>query len=234
MELPLHLPQNDILTLDHVGMIREGRVILNDVNLRVNEGDFVAITGPNGGGKTTMLRLILGLLKPTSGEISYRQGGEPVKRLHIGYLPQKNMIDSRFPINVREVIASGLLGMKGIDNDTRLHRIEQTVVQVGLESHLNSPIGSLSGGQLQRALLGRAVISNPSVLVLDEPLSYIDKHFEARMYEIIADLARHTTILLVSHEMSTIAGMANRHLIVDRDVHECTAAHHYVRTACDN
>lgn len=234
MKLPLHLPQNNILELDHIGMIRDGRVILNDVNLRVNEGDFVAITGPNGGGKTTMLRLILGLLQPTSGRIVYRQGGDVVKRLSIGYLPQKNMIDSRFPIDVREVIASGLLGVKGMDDATCRRRIEQTVAMVGLESHLHSPIGSLSGGQLQRALLGRAVISNPSVLVLDEPLSYIDKHFEARMYEIIADLASHTTILLVSHEMSTIAGMANRHLIVDRDVNECTAAHHYVRTDCDN
>lgn len=234
MKLPLHLPQNDILELNHVSMVRDGRSILNDVNLRVNEGDFVAITGPNGGGKTTMLRLILGLLKPTSGNIIYRQGGAEVKRLPIGYLPQKNMIDSRFPVDVRGVIASGLLGMKGIDDSTCRERIERVVALMGLENHLHSPIGSLSGGQLQRALLGRAVISDPSVLVLDEPLSYIDKRFEARMYEIISDLAKHTTILLVSHEMSTIAGMANRHLIVDRDVHECTAAHHYIHTDCDD
>lgn len=234
MELPLHLPQSDMLKLEHVDMIREGRVILSDVNLQVKEGDFVAITGPNGGGKTTMLRIILGLLKPTSGQVIYRSGGVPVRRLHIGYLPQKNMIDSRFPVDVREVIASGLLGVKGLDDNTRCGMIEKTVSMMGLENHLHSPIGALSGGQLQRTLLGRAIISEPPVLVLDEPLSYIDKRFEARMYGIIEELAAHTTIPLVSHEMSTIAGMANRHLIVDRRVHECMASHHYVRTGCDD
>jgi zinc transport system ATP-binding protein len=232
MKLPLRLQQNNILELDHVGIVRENRAILTDVNLRVNEGDFVAITGPNGGGKTTMLRLILGLIQPTSGRIVYKTDGTVVKQLHVGYLPQKNMIDSHFPIDVRGVIASGLLGVN-MKSDEKANRIEQTVALMGLEDHLHSPIGTLSGGQLQRALLGRAIISDPPVLVLDEPLSYIDKHFEDRMYRIISDLASHTTILLVSHEMSVIAGMANRHLIVDRDVHECTAAHHYVHITCD-
>lgn len=234
MKLPLHLPQSNLLELDHVNMIRDGRVILSDVNLRVDEGDFVAITGPNGGGKTTMLRIILGLIKPTSGQVIYRFAGNPVKRLNIGYLPQKNMIDASFPIDVREVIASGLLGIKGLDKAAERDKIDRTVEMMGLKDHLHSPIGALSGGQLQRALLGRAVISDPSVLVLDEPLSYIDKAFESRMYSIISQLSEHTTILLVSHEMSTIAGMANRHLIVDRSVHECTAAHHYIRTECDD
>lgn len=102
-----------------------------------------------------------------------------------------------------------------------------------MEDLADRPIGRLSGGQLQRALLGRAIISRPHLLVLDEPLSYIDKHFEAHMYRLIAEIAPKCTILLVSHEMTAIASMANRHVIVDRSVTECTAHHHYAQSECD-
>jgi len=208
-------------------MTRDDRVILSDVNLTVNEGDFVAITGPNGGGKTTLLRIILGLLKPTSGEVIYE-----MKRPSIGYLPQKNMIDSQFPVSVREVIESGLLGIRGIGNAEKKDRVQDTLVRIEMEELADRPIGRLSGGQLQRALLGRAIISQPHILVLDEPLSYIDKHFEAHIYRIIGEIAPHCTVLLVSHEMSRISSMANRHLLVDRKVTECTASVHYVESQC--
>jgi zinc transport system ATP-binding protein len=104
---------------------------------------------------------------------------------------------------------------------------------MGLDDRSEAAIGELSGGQLQRTLLGRAIISNPELLVLDEPLSYIDKHFEHHLYDIIGELAKSTTIVLVSHEMSAIAGMANRHIIVDNGIHECSAHHHYVPSECD-
>ena len=104
---------------------------------------------------------------------------------------------------------------------------------MGLTDHTGASIGELSGGQMQRALLGRAIISKPEVLVLDEPLSYVDKRFEHHLYDIIEEISHRTTLLLVSHEMSTIAGMANRHLIVDHSIHECTAAHHRIITTCD-
>ncbi|MDE6490967.1 MAG: ATP-binding cassette domain-containing protein, partial [Muribaculaceae bacterium] len=131
------------------------------------------------------------------------------------------------------VIESGLIASAGIDRDARRRRVDEIVALVGLEKHVDNTIGELSGGQLQRALLGRAIIARPRVLVLDEPLSYVDKHFESRIYEIVARLASHTTILLVSHEMSTIAGMANRHLIIDRQLRECRFTHHYARSGCD-
>lgn len=108
--------------------------------------------------------------------------------------------------------------------------VAETLETVGLSSHADAPIGTLSGGQLQRALLGRAIISRPDIIVLDEPLSYLDKHFEQKVYDLLARLTPSTTIILVSHEMTTIAGMANRHLIVDRTIHECEAAHHFVTT----
>ncbi len=223
----LHPSALRMLQLRGVDMLREGRAILQDVNLDVNQGDFVAITGPNGGGKTTLLRIILGLLKPSSGSVSF-----PAGRPTIGYLPQKNMIDSHFPISVSEVVASGLLAIKGLSKEERASRVDETLQLIEMEDLAQRPIGRLSGGQLQRALLGRAIISKPKLLVLDEPLSYIDKHFEAHIYRLLAKIAPECTTLLVSHEMTTIASMANRHLLVDRTVTECTAQHHYSTTEC--
>ncbi len=224
----LHPTDEPLITISGLSFCRDDRVILHDVNLVVNRGDFVAITGPNGGGKTTLLRIILGLLKPSEGSVSFG-----VKNPSIGYLPQKNMIDSRFPVSVREVVRSGLLGMKDLPSVERDARTDATLAQIEMEHLADRPIGRLSGGQLQRALLGRAIISQPHLLVLDEPLSYIDKHFEAHIYRLIGEIAPYSTILLVSHEMTAIASMANRHLLVDGGVAECSAAHHYITTECD-
>lgn len=207
--------------------------MLSDINFDVCAGDFIAITGPNGGGKTTLLRIILRLLAPSTGTVTYLHDGRPTDNMSIGYLPQKNMIDSRFPITVEEVVASGLLGNDVTKQDA--HRLtRETVKLMGLEQHSTKNIGSLSGGQLQRALLGRAIIARPSLLVLDEPLSYVDKQFEHYIYDLVAELSHDTTILLVSHEMSTIADMANRHLIIDHTLRECHSAHHHVHYDCDN
>lgn len=221
-----------IISLRGVTQRWDQRTVLQGVDLDINRGDFIAITGPNGGGKTTLLRIILKLLKPTAGTVTYLHEGNPVKKLSIGYLPQKNMIDSRFPITVSEVVASGLIGGNTPKEETDM-LTDETIRLVGLEAHSDKSIGSLSGGQLQRALLGRAIISRPGLLVLDEPLSYVDKRFEHSIYDLVAELSKTTTLLLVSHEMSTIAGMANRHLIVDHAIHECHSPHHYVHYDCD-
>ncbi len=218
-----------LLQLQNISMQWHDRRVLSDISLAVFPGDFMAITGPNGGGKTTLLRIMLRLLKPTSGNVIYGVG---LKSNAIGYLPQKNMIDSHFPITVHEVVASGLLAQCLPASQVR-DKVGSMLRTVGLTEQANSSIGQLSGGQLQRALLGRAMISEPSLLILDEPLSYIDKRFEHQLYEILASMARTTTIVLVSHEMTAISEMANRHIIVDNGIHECTAAHHYVRSDCE-
>lgn len=230
----MRLPQKGMIELENVGMRWDNRIVLHDVSLKIDEGDFVAITGPNGGGKTTMLRIILRLLQPTHGRVIFRDRNAEVKDLSIGYLPQKNMIDHRFPITVKEVIASGLLSARGLSNDEKVKRVVDTIGIVGLESHANSAIGNLSGGQLQRALLGRAIISQPRVLALDEPLSYVDKKFEGRIYDIVAELAPKTTILMVTHDMSRVSSMASRHIVVDKDLRECVASHHNKRLGCDD
>lgn len=233
-----HITATDqaIIALDGVSVCYGPDCALRDASLTVAKGDFVAITGPNGGGKTTLLKVILQLVKPTSGHVTFKHDGHEVKSLEIGYLPQKNAIDPRYPITVEEVIASGMLGKKKIwrriDSSDRA-RVDETLELIGLSDMRRHSIGTLSGGQLQRALLGRAVISNPPVLAMDEPLSYVDKQFEPRLYEIIRQLSQNATILLVSHEMTEISAMANKHVIVDRTMHICHANHHFFRSECD-
>lgn len=219
--------QNRLISLTDVSLTRDQRPILTDISMDVNESDFIAITGPNGGGKTTLLRVMLRLLKPDRGNVTYSSD------FMTGYLPQKNMIDSHFPISVNEVVASGLLAVKGLSKVETKRRVQEILSMVDMTEHADKAIGVLSGGQLQRALLGRAIISRPELLVLDEPLSYIDKRFESQFYTLIANLKETTTVVLVSHEMTRIAEMATRHLIVDQTLHECSAHHHYVRSECE-
>ena len=146
------------------------------------------------------------------------------------------MIASRFPVTVEDVIASGLLAQKGIFSRRSAadrSAISGMMEQVGVSRYSQQPIGTLSGGQLQRTLLGRALISRPEVVVLDEPLSYVDKEFEHQIYHIIADIAPATTIILVSHEMTEIAPMATRHIIVDETLRLCHSDHHFAAPRCD-
>lgn len=224
---------NPIITLTDISITRENKRILTDVNLSVNRGDFMAVTGPNGGGKTTLMRLMLRLLRPTSGKVIYFDGeGRETANLSIGYLPQKNMIDSKFPITVSEVVELGIPPSMHLGNAQRREAVAEKVELVGLTDYADASIGTLSGGQLQRALMARAIISNPELLVLDEPLSYLDRKYEQRIYDIVAAMAGDNTIVLVSHDMSRIAEMANRHIIVDHKVEACHSGSHFLHYDC--
>ena len=204
-----------IIEIKNLSAGYDGRTVLHDVNLNVYERDFLGIIGPNGGGKTTLIKCILGLLKPTGGEIifhigqsaSHSQLPTSSSQISLGYLPQYNTIDRKFPISVEEVILSGLSIQKSLTSrftSEQKEKGKQIIARMGLEGLEHRAIGQLSGGQLQRALLGRAIISDPSALILDEPSTYIDKRFEARLYELLAEINKECAIILVSHDIGTV------------------------------
>ncbi|WP_410067117.1 metal ABC transporter ATP-binding protein [Barnesiella intestinihominis] len=212
------LLENKIIAIENVWLSYTDKNILEDINLDIYQGDFLLITGPNGGGKTSLLRTILRLQSPTKGQISFFRQGEPVSSLDMGYLPQKNSIDSRFPITVEEVVASGLMGntQKGNTKFDSKKEIDGMLDLMGITALRNKPIGVLSGGQLQRSLFGRALISKPEMLILDEPASYIDRQFGNRMFEILRDLSSNgTTIMMVSHEIEPFITLSNRNLYIN-------------------
>lgn len=212
------LLENKIIAIENVWLSYTDKNILEDINLDIYQGDFLLITGPNGGGKTSLLRTILRLQSPTKGRISFFRQEEPVSSLDMGYLPQKNSIDSRFPITVEEVVASGLMGntQKGNTKFDSKKEIDEMLDLMGITALRNKPIGVLSGGQLQRSLFGRALIAKPEMLILDEPASYIDRQFGNRMFEILRDLSSNgTTIMMVSHEIEPFITLSNRNLYIN-------------------
>ncbi|NDW13316.1 metal ABC transporter ATP-binding protein [Bacteroides sp. 214] len=196
-----------LISLTGISAGYDKKQVLHDVNLTVYERDFLGIIGPNGGGKTTLIKVVLGLIAASAGKITYYKEGKAVDKITMGYLPQYNTIDKKFPISVEEVILSGLSSCKTVTSRfTHAHKekVRQVVARMGLEGVEKSPIGQLSGGQIQRALLGRAIISNPQVVILDEPSTYIDKQFEARLYELLTEINRECAIILVSHDIGTV------------------------------
>ncbi|RKD99940.1 metal ABC transporter ATP-binding protein [Marinifilum flexuosum] len=191
---------NKLLELKSINAAYDDTLVLKDVDLVVKENDFVGIIGPNGGGKTTLLKVILGILKPISGEIH-------VNGSTIGYLPQINQVDKKFPISVRDVVLSGLMGVKklfGRYSPENRKRANELMDQMGILHLKNKNIGELSGGQLQRVFLCRAIISDPQLLILDEPDTYVDSNFEGELYDILDQLNDHIAIVIVSHDVGTI------------------------------
>lgn len=207
-----------ILELKHITAGYDGQSVLHDVNLQVNEQDFIGVIGPNGGGKTTLLKIILGLLKPYEGEVIYHQS----KHNLFGYLPQNSRFDRHFPISVTEVVLSGLLSEKGLKGHyTREDRKKARTLleKYGMGNYLNSPIGELSGGQMQRVFLCRAIVSSPRLLILDEPATYVDCDFEKELYNILRELNQSLSIIMVSHDLGTICSYVKTIACVNRSLH---------------
>lgn len=198
---------NPIIRLEHICAAYDRKQVLEDVDLTIYDRDFLGVIGPNGGGKTTLMKIILGLLKPESGRISFYEGGKEVPTISMGYLPQYNSIDKKFPISVYDVVLSGLNKQKSLFrsfSSEQREQVQRVIVRMGLEGLEKRAIGQLSGGQLQRALLGRAIVSNPSVVILDEPNTYIDKRFEAELYSLLNEINKECAIVLVSHDIGTV------------------------------
>lgn len=203
----------DIITLDNVSFSYQKKDILKNMSFSVKERDFIGLIGTNGAGKTTTLRLIVGLLKPTSGKISLF--GEPIDSFKawekIGYVPQKNHLNPLFPATVKEVVLSGLKRKNnwfGRTTKDDLEKCHDALMAMGVEDLAEKRIGELSGGQQQRVFLARALINNPSLLILDEPTIGIDVQTQKSFFHMIKHMHQHhnITFLMVSHDMDMIKG----------------------------
>lgn len=204
-----------------------GKTVIPPSDLAIRTGDFVAVSGPNGGGKTTFLRLLLRLIKPSGGEVVYYNGvGERVSSIPIGYLPQKSSLDTHFPITVGEVVRSGLIAPPSLRRrDAAVREADDEAMAdvmefFGLEGLGGNVLADLSGGQVQRALIARALVSRPSLIVMDEPLSYLDDEYGRRLCEMLASLRGRATVIVVSHQMAAIGEIATRRIVIDHKLTE--------------
>lgn len=207
-----------LISVENVSFSFNGLEVIQNVSFAISPGDFVALIGPNGSGKTSLIRIILGILKPSTGRIVLL--GEELSQFtqwqRIGYVPQKaTHMDPYFPASVREVVAMGLLSKKRFP---RLFSrqdeaaIDRALDQVDMKALKNRRIGELSGGQQQRVFIARAIVNGPDVLFLDEPTAGVDADTQARFYEMLADLNRKEglTIVLITHDFGIITKHVNK------------------------
>jgi zinc transport system ATP-binding protein len=195
-------------------------LVLQDIDFSVNENDFIGVIGPNGGGKTTLLKIILGLLKPVKGNLTFND--KLLNGNSIGYLPQISTGDINYPVTVTDIILSGLMIGKGIISrmsSSDKKKAEQVIIELGLEGLSKATLNELSGGQMQRVFLGRAIIGNPRLLLLDEPGNFVDTTFENDFYEKLKDLNNRMAILMVSHDIGTISAHIKSFACVNRNLH---------------
>ncbi|MCF8217753.1 MAG: metal ABC transporter ATP-binding protein [Bacteroidales bacterium] len=212
-----------LVELKNVTAGYENEIAIENADFSVYEHDFIGIIGPNGGGKTTLLKVMLGLQRPWKGSVEYYLDGGGQNLIgQMGYLPQINKFDDKFPVSVYEVVRSGLATPKKLfsrfskEDNTR---ILETLQDLGISHLKEKSIGELSGGQKQRVFLARAIVSEPKLLFLDEPNTYVDNKFEAELYEMLHYLNQRMAIVLVSHDLGTISAYIKSIVCVNKSVH---------------
>ncbi|PAU56449.1 zinc ABC transporter ATP-binding protein ZnuC [Pseudomonas indica] len=200
-----------LIRLSGVGVRYAGQAVLEDVQLSVKPGEIVTLIGPNGAGKTTLVRAVLGLLTPDQGEVWRRP------RLRIGYMPQKLQVDATLPLTVLRFLRL----VPGVDRPKALAALGE----VGAEQVIDSPLQSISGGELQRVLLARALLREPELLVLDEPVQGVDVAGQAELYRLITRLRdRHGCgVLMVSHDLHLVMSTTDQVVCLNR--HVCCSGH---------
>ena len=203
---PVEVP---LVTLTGIGIRRSGRAILSGIDLTLRPGEIVTVIGPNGGGKTTLLKVVLGLVKPDTGSISPRPG------LRVGYVPQRLQLDPTLPMTVRRLLT--------LTRRTPEPDLLEALAETGVAHLLNSDATSISGGEFQRVLIARALLARPELLVLDEPVQGVDFNGEVALYEKIADIRRRhgCAVLLVSHDLHVVMAASDRVLCLNG--HVCCA-----------
>ena len=222
-----HHGEVDAICLDDVSYAYDGHEALHDVTLHIETGCCLGVIGPNGGGKTTLLRIILGLLGGYTGRASVLDmaPAEVCRRGDvIGYVPQHHEFERRFPVSVRQVVRMGLVGRTGLLRRTRrddLDYAEQIMQQVGVADLVDRPIGDLSSGQQQRVFIARALACRPKILLLDEPLVGVDLAGQQQFAELIHQLhdALGLTLVVVSHDLRAVAGSCGKVAVLNRSIH---------------
>ena len=210
-----------LISLKKVSVQYESTTALEDVSLDIYPDDFLGIIGPNGGGKTTLVKAILGNI-PHSGRVLYTPTLSERGHRLIGYLPQQSEFDRSFPVSVIEVVMSGLQAEKGLlkrytANDRK--RAMELLEMAGIADIAERQISEISGGQMQRALLCRAVILEPKLLILDEPTNFVDNQFENELYTLLKQLNERMAIVMVSHDIGTITSVVKSIVCVNCTVH---------------
>lgn len=200
--------KTEVIVLKDVWVHYGGINVLEGVNLTVSQHDFLGIIGPNGGGKSTLLKVILGLIKPSRGTIIVLGDTPQNSRKYIGYVPQYSLFDPDFPMSVWDVVLMGRLGHAGLfkkySKDDKKAAYDVLKITDMLE-YKNHQIGRLSGGQRQRVFIARALVANPKLLLLDEPASGIDTCMRKEFYELLEKLKAKMTIIMVSHDISAVS-----------------------------
>ena len=222
--------QEEIVSLENVSFQYSNRVLLSNVNLKIFKKDFLGIVGPNGSGKTTILRLILGLIKPTSGKITVF-GLPPEKgREKIGYLSQFEEIDIDFPVSVREIVLMGRdgnsLSKKVSEED--IANAKKAMKQMNIEHLSLRTLGELSGGEKQRVFIARALVGNPELLILDEPLSNVELRIQKDLYEILVKLNKKIAIVVVDHNIEMLSHYTKKVACIDK-CYPGSLGYHFVK-----
>ena len=216
-------PEPSIIKIDKLNFSYHENPVLENVNLEIVKGELASIVGPNGGGKTTLLKLILGLLKPASGSLEVFGRSPEEARRRIGYMPQHAQLDPQFPISVLDVVLMGQVdlcgsGLFGGFPKQAANIAKEVLAEVGLAGYAQKSFSELSGGQRQRVLIARALCSEPELLLLDEPTSNIDPRSEENLYATLTKLNRKMTILLVSHDLGFVSQIVKSVICVNRQV----------------
>lgn len=220
------------IEVDHLFFSYEKLLILDDINVRIKQGEFVGIFGPNGGGKTTFLKFLLGLLKPNRGAVRIF-GKSPEKiREHIGYVPQFKLFDKQFPISVLEVVLQGCLSRLnwwGHFPKDAIVQAKEALAKMHLEDKADAAFGTLSGGQMQRALIARSLVSKPDLLLLDESTSSVDAETELAIYQLLLELKGKITIIMVTHDLSHLVDKADQFLCIQQQM-----THYQPKEICEH
>ncbi len=210
----------EAINFNNVNFSFDSAAVLEDVSFVINRGDFISILGPNGGGKTTLAKLMLGIYTPNSGKVLIHDKSPQHTRDIIGYVPQYSLFDPNFPVSVMDVVLMGRINNFSIrysKNDKE--KAEKAMEDVGINDLRSKPYSDLSGGQRQRVLIARAIATDPQILLLDEPTANVDAAVEYKMSAMLGKLQKTMTILLITHDLGFVSELVNKVVCVNKKVH---------------